>query len=209
LRPVTTEDAQTPLSQWASQHGFTPSERRLQGETPFLRLGLMRVTTDAHAGSVDGHAALVSDFWIDGAGLPGFGDTALQGTPYTVLLVAIDAPEWPRLTVHPAAVGDQDWLTRLLHHDDHRLRSIEPEFDRRFRSRAANSISDDQVAELFGQDFVGWCLAQPDLLFDVENNDETGDSLVVAGQGLAGERVPVDRLVEQARELLRRLERTV
>lgn len=206
MRAVADDDTQTPLTEWAEAHGFAPTERKPEGETPFLRLGMMQVASDSHEGSLDAHPALVSEFWIDGAGIPGFGDTAIQGAPYTVLVVGIDAPQWPRLTVHPAGFGEQDWLTHLLHHEDHRLRSIDPDFDHRFRSRVANTVADDQVEALFQPDFVAWCLDQPELLFDVENNDETGDSLVVAAAGLVGEGASADLLVAQARELFTRLE---
>jgi len=66
--PDPSADATT-LESWASAHGFTPSERGLQGETPLLRQGLVDVATDVHEGELDGRPARVFNLYVDAAGM--------------------------------------------------------------------------------------------------------------------------------------------
>ena len=56
--------------------------------------------------------------------------------------------------------------------------------------------------ELFDVDFVDWCLSQPELVFDVEANVETGDSLVVARRGLGLDDAELDVLVGRTEYLV-------
>jgi hypothetical protein len=196
------------LDAWAHAHGFEPSDRRLAGETPLLRLGLVDVTMRAYEGAVRGHGALLSEFSIGSPSvLEAFGTSDVVDTWFTLFMVKIDAPEWPRITVHPSGFAEGDWLTRLLHRDDHRVRGISPEFDDRYRARVANGVPDEQVEELFDLDFVDWCLSQPELIFDVEANVETGDSLVVARRGLGLEDPDLDVLLARTEYLVDRFSR--
>ena len=172
----------TALARWAAAHGFTPSERLLQGETPLLRQGMMDIASDAHEGELDGRLARIFNLYVDAPGVPLFGDTGTTTAAFTVLLVGVDAPAWPRVTIHPAEFSEGDWLTRLLRHDDHRVRNVDPEL-------------------------VAWCVAQPGLIFDLENNVDTGDSLVVAGAGDDLDEAGLDGLAEQARWLAAWFER--
>jgi len=198
----------TTLARWAAAHGFAPSERELQGETPLLRQGVVDVATDVHEGELDGRSARVFSLYVDAPGLPLMGDTGTATTAFTVLLVGVDAPAWPRVTIHPAEFSEGDWLTRVLRHDDHRVRDVDPEFDRRFRLRVARSTSDEDVARLRDPELVGWCVAQPGLVFDLENNVDTGDSLVVAAAGDDVDEAGLDALAEQARWLAAWFERS-
>ncbi len=191
----------TVIAGWAAAHGFAPSERKLEGETPLLRQGLVDVATDVHEGQLDGRAARVFDLYVDAAGLPVPGDTGLTTTAFTVLLLEVDAPGWPRVTIHPAEFSEGSWLTRLLHHDDHRVREVDPAFDARYRLRVADSTPDDGVERLLAADLIAWCVEQPSLIFDLENNVDTGDSLVVAARGDDVDEAVIDRLAEQARRL--------
>ncbi|MGZ4431213.1 MAG: hypothetical protein ACXVYV_06145 [Gaiellales bacterium] len=190
---------------WATAHGFQPTDRELNGETPLLRLGLVGMTANAYAGKIAGHEALLSEFAIGSPDVSeAFGGSGVSEVWFTLFLVKLDAGRWPRLTVHPSRFSDGDWLTRLLHRDDHRVRDISPEFDRRYRVRAANSIPDEQVRELFDDQLVRWFLAQSELVFDIESNVETGGSMVVGRRGIGLSAEALDTLLGQAEFLLPR-----
>ncbi len=191
----------TTLARWAAAHGFAPSERKLEGETPLLRQGVMDIATDLHEGELAGRPARIFTLYVDAPGLPLLGDTSTTTASFTVLLVAVDAPAWPRVTIHPADFSEDNWLTRLLRHDDHRVRDVGPEFDRRYRLRVADSTPDDAIDRLRAPELVTWCVDQPSLIFDLENNVDTGDSLVVAAAGDDGDEAVLDGLAEQARWL--------
>jgi hypothetical protein len=197
----------TALARWAAAHGFTPSERRLQGETPLLRQGMMDIATDVHEGELDGRPTRIFNLYVDAPGVPLLGDTSTTTAAFTVLLVEVNAPGWPRVTIHPAEFSEGDWLTRLLRHDDHRVRDVNPEFDRRFRLRVADSTPEEAVGGLRDPELVGWCVAQPGLIFDLENNVDTGDSLMVAAAGDDVDEAALERLAEQARWLAAYFER--
>ena len=188
----------TALARWAAAHGFASSERKLEGETPLLRQGLVDVATDVHEGELDGRPARIFSLYVDAPGLPLFGDTSTTTTSFTVLLVAVDAPAWPRVTIHPAEFPEDNWLTRVLRHDDHRVRDVSPAFDERFRLRVADSTPEDAVERLVSSELAAWCLEQPTLIFDLENNVGTGDSLVVAAPGDDVDEAALDRLADQA-----------
>ena len=191
----------TALARWAAAHGFASSERKLEGETPLLRQGLVDVATDVHEGELDGRPARIFSLYVDAPGLPLFGDTSTTTTSFTVLLVAVDAPAWPRVTIHPAEFPEDNWLTRVLRHDDHRVRDVSPAFDDRFRLRVADSTPEDAIDRLVSSELAAWCLEQPGLIFDLENNFDTGDSLVVAAPGDDVDEAALDRLADQARWL--------
>ena len=191
----------TPLERWAAAHNFAASERTLEGETPLLRQGLVDVGTDMHEGELDGRPARVFNLYVDAAGLPVPGDTGLTTAAFTVLLVEVDAPAWPRVTIHPAEFSEGSWLTRLLHRDDHRVESVHPAFESRFRLRVAGSTDRGDVERLRASELMAWCIDQPSLIFDLENNVDTGDSLVVAAPGDDVDEAVLDWLAGQARHL--------
>ena len=58
----------TTLALWAAAHGFAPSERKLEGETPLLRQGLVDVATDVHEGELDGRPARIFALYVDAPG---------------------------------------------------------------------------------------------------------------------------------------------
>jgi hypothetical protein len=187
----------TPIAAWAAAHGFAPSDRRLHGETPLLRQGLVEVAADVHEGALDGRRAAVFELYIDAAGVPLVGDTGISSSAFTALLVELDAPSWPRVTIHPVEFGESSLLSRLVWHDDHRLRDLDPELDRRYRVRVADSTPAAAADRLAAGELAGWVLGQPTLVADVENNVDTGDSLLVAAPGGASADV-LDRLADQA-----------
>jgi hypothetical protein len=196
------------LDSFALEHGFAASDRRLAGETPLLRLGIVDITVRAYEGKVRDHDALLSEFTIGSPDVSeAFGGSGVADTWFTLFMVKVDAPDWPRLTVHPTRFSEGDWLTRLLHRDDHRVRGISERFDARYRVRVANSISDDQVRALFDDEFTGWCLEQAELVFDLESNVETGDSLVVARRGLGLSRAGLEALLRETEVLIDRVSR--
>jgi hypothetical protein len=102
------------------------------------------------------------------------------------------------VTIHPAEFSEGSWLSRLLRHDDHRVESVHPAFDARFRLRVADSTDDADVDRLRTSELITWCIEQPSLIFDLENNVDTGDSLVVAAAGDNVDEAVLDRLADQA-----------
>jgi hypothetical protein len=191
------------LPAFAADHGFQPSDRRLAGQTPLLRLGLVDVTLQAYEGQVHGHEALLTEFAIGSPDATAMlGGMGVNDSWFTLFLISVSAPRWPRLTVHPEHYSEGDWLSRLLHRDDHRVRGISPEFDGKYKVRVSNDVSDEQVDALFSEDFIRWCLDQPELVFDVENDVETGDSLVVAWRGAGLPRSSLEHLLGQAEHLV-------
>jgi hypothetical protein len=201
------DTAATFVARWAAEHGFAASERKLQGETPLLRQGVIDVATDVHEGELDGHPARLFDLYVDAAGLPVPGDTGVTTAAFTVLLVEVNAPGWPRVTIHPDEFSEGDWLTRLLRHDDHRVRDAGAAFDSRYRMRVADSTPKEAVERLLSSELLNWCVEQPSLIFDLENNVDTGDSLVVAAPGDDVDEAVIDRLADQARWLAAWFER--
>ncbi len=190
------------LSAFAADHGFQPSDRGLAGQTPLLRLGLVDMTLQAYEGQVHGHDALLSEFAVGSPDATAMlGGMGVNDTSFTLFLISVSAPQWPRLTVHPEHYSEGDWLSRLLHRDDHRVRGISPEFDQKYKVRVSNDVSDEQVQALFSDEFVRWCLDQPELVFDLENDVETGDSLVVAWRGSGLPRSNLEHLLGQAEHL--------
>jgi hypothetical protein len=190
------------LIDWADAHGFTASERSFNGETPLLRLGTADISGVTFDGWVDGHRALLGEFFVASPNRVGIGDSGVGETHFMVLLCDVDAPRWPRITVHPTEFSDGDWLDRLLHHDDHRMPDISPEFDRHYRLRIANSIDEDDLHELLTPELVAWIADQPEMVADLENNDQTGDSLVVAARASEDRPVSPELLIAQASYLM-------
>ncbi len=191
------------LPAFANQHGFQSVERKLAGQTPFLRLGLVDVTLQAYEGQVHGHEALLTEFAISSPDATAMlGGMGVSDTWFTLFLISVSAPQWPRLTVHPERYTEGDWLTRLLHREDHRVRGISERFDQRYKVRVSDDVPDEQVHALFDDAFTQWCLDQPELVFDLENDIETGDSLVVAWRGSGLAQASLEHLLGQAEHLV-------
>jgi hypothetical protein len=187
---------------WARAHGFSPSDQQIGGATPFLRLGMLDVTDDSYQGNVSGLPAWLSEFSIGSPGASeAFGGAGVTANQFTLLLVSVDATAWPRLTVHPAHFSDHDWIGRLLHHD-RAVHGLGDRFDHRYRVIAATSIPDQQVHELFGSGFAGWCLEQDDLVVDVEHHEPEHDYLLVATSGIGIGDQRLDTLLSQTEHVL-------
>jgi hypothetical protein len=190
------------LPAFAAQHGFRPVERTLAGQTPLLRLGLVDVTLQAYEGQVHGRDALLTEFAIGSPDATAMlGGMGVNDNWFTLFLISVAAPQWPRLTVHPEHYSEGDWLTRLLHREDHRVRGISERFDQRYKVRVSDDVSDEQVHALFDEAFTRWCLDQPELVFDLENDVE-GDSLVVAWRGSGLAQASLEHLLGQAEHLV-------
>lgn len=187
---------------WAQAHDFTPTDQQIGGATPFLRLGMMAVTDDAYEGSVSGRPAWLTEFSIGSPDASeAFGGAGVSLNAFTLLLVAVDASAWPRLTIHPVQFSDHNWIGRLLHRD----RAVEGlAFDHRYRVIAATSIPDEQVHQLFDDEFVAWFLAQDDLVLDVESHPGEGDYLMVATNGIGVGDERLDALLSQTAHVLDR-----
>ncbi|MGN6380769.1 MAG: hypothetical protein ACTHNU_17595 [Gaiellales bacterium] len=190
------------IDDFASELGFEPSDRSLAGETPFLRLGMVDFSGRTYEGVLDGREALLAEYSIGSPGASeAFGGSGVSDTWFTLFRVKVEAPEWPRLTIHPREFSE-GWATRLFHRDDYRLRGFSERFDEHYRVRAAKDVPEEQVRDLIGEGFVAWYLDQGELVFDVESNVETGDSVVVARRGLGLERAELARLLDETRRLI-------
>jgi hypothetical protein len=199
---VADDDLVPDIDAWASAHGFAPCSTEISGATPLLRFGEVGTTDDAYEGEVDGHGAYLAEFSIGSPNITAeFAADGLQSEAFTLFLVNLDAARWPRLTVHPSRYPDHDIVKRVLH-IDHRVHTVSPEMDDRYRVIAATAIPDRQLADLFTPDLVGWWLAQsPEISVDVEDHDGTG-YLSVAHAGLGIGDAGLDQLLAQTAHLL-------
>lgn len=197
-----TDELLPDIDAWASAHGFAACNTQISGATPLLRLGELDTTDDAYEGEVGGQAAYLAEFSIGSPNITAeFAADGIQSEAFTLFLVNVDAARWPRLTVHPSSYPDHDILKRLLH-IDHRVHTVSPEMDDRYRVIAASAIPDRQLADLFTPDLVAWWLAQsPEISVDVEDHDGTG-YLSVARAGLGIGDAGLDQLLAQTARLL-------
>ena len=85
------------------------------------------------------------------------------------------------------------------------MRHIRSDFDKRFRVRVARSIPDDQVRDLFDDEFVTWCLDQEELLVETEQSEEYGGALLVAHSDVDLSADQLDLLSERSAYLIDRL----
>ena len=198
--PVT--DFGTDIESWAAANDFAASDEEIGGATPLLRSGLLGTTASSYRGRIDDREALLAEFSI---GSPDwseeFGGSGTTSNLFTVMLVGVDATRWPRLTVHPTAFSEHDWIRRLLR-ADHEVDDVSPAFEEKYRVIASRAIPADQVRGLFTPELVNWWLAQPtSLLVDVEDHDEHGGYMTVAHSGLAGSTAELDDLRAQTSHL--------
>jgi hypothetical protein len=202
----TIDDSQTNLEAWAEDHELEPTEAALSGRTPLLRAGLADTVSDAFAGDTWGRPLAVGELTIGSATLMDAFATDAEGMVlFTVMVTDADAIGWGRLTIHPVNVPEEDTFTRIFHHDDHKIRNIDEDFDRRFRVRVARAVPDEQVRELFDADFIAWCLDQEELLVEAEQSEEYGGSLLVAHSDADLSADQLDELSEQLVYLVERL----
>ncbi len=136
-------------------------------------------------------------------GVLGIGDVDTH--LFTVVVADVDGLAWGRLTVHPVEVPEEDLFTRIFDHQDHRIRNIDEDFDRRFKVRVARAIPDEQVRELFDAEFIAWCMAQEELLIEVEQSEEYGGALLVAHSDADLSADQLDILAEQSAYLIDKL----
>src|SRR6476469_7953248 len=103
-------------------------------------LGFLDVTDDVYRGAVGDHAALLAEFSVGSPSVSeGFGGAGANFSIFTLLLIGVDAHLWPRLTVHPAAFSDHAWMRRIFH-KDHKIHTVSPEMDSRYRVIASDAI---------------------------------------------------------------------
>jgi hypothetical protein len=198
-----TEELLPDVDAWAGAHGFARSDEQISGATPLLRLGELDTTDDAYRGEIDGHFALLAEFSIGSPNLTAeFGGDGITSVAFTLFLVGVDASRWPRLTVHPSRYPDHDIIKRVLH-IDHRVHTVSPEMDARYRIIAASEIPDQRLIDLFTPDLVTWWLAQsPEISVDIEDHPGDGGYLSVARAGLGIGDSGLDQLLEQTTRLL-------
>ena len=203
------DDQQTTLEAWAEAHELEPTEAALAGRTPLLRTGLADTVVDAHAGDLNGRSSVIGELVIASSGmfegLEVLGVSDVDSVMFTVLVADVDALGWGRLTIHPVEVPEEDFYTRIFDHQDHEVRRIRSDFDKRFRVRVARSIPDDQVRELFDDEFVAWCLDQEELLVETEQSEEYGGALLVAHSDVDLSADQLDLLSERCAYLIDRL----
>jgi hypothetical protein len=197
-----TDELQPDVDAWARAHGFAPSDEQISGATPLLRLGELDTTDDAYRGEVGGHSAFLAEFSIGSPNVTAeFGGDGISSVAFTLFLVSVDASRWPRLTVHPSHYSDHDIVKRVLH-IDHRVHTISPEMDARYRVIAASATPDRQLGDLFTPDLVAWWLAQsPEISVDIEDHPG-GGYLTVAHAGLGIGDDGLDQLLGQTSRLL-------
>lgn len=198
------EEPRTELEAWASAHGFTPSDEEIGGATPLLRSGLIDTTDRVYRGRLDDREALIAEFSI---GSPDwseqFGGSGTDSSVFTVMLVAVDPGRWPRLTVHPRALSDHQWLRRLVR-SDREFDEVPEALREEYRVIASTDISDEQLRGLFTEELATWWASQPtDVIVDVEDHDEHGSFLTVAHAGVASGPDELDDLVAQTTHLVR------
>jgi hypothetical protein len=198
-----TEESLTDVEAWAGAHDFKPSDEQISGATPLLRLGELDTTDDAYKGTIDKHEAWLAEFSI---GSPNFtadlGGDGLIEEAFTLFLVSVDASRWPRLTVHPSHYPDHDLIRRAFH-VDHRVHTVSPVMDARYRVLAATETPDEQLDELFTPELIAWWLAQdPEISVDIEDHGERGGYLTVAHHGLGLDASALNQLFEQTRRML-------
>ena len=203
------DDQQTTLEAWAEAHELEPTEAALAGRTPLLRTGLSDTVVDAHAGDLNGRSSVIGELVIASSGmfegLEVVGLSDVDSVLFTVLVADVDALGWGRLTIHPVEVPEEDFYTRIFDHQDHKVRHIRSDFDKRFRVRVARSIPDDQVRDLFDDEFVTWCLDQEELLVETEQSEEYGGALLVAHSDVDLSADQLDLLSERSAYLIDRL----
>jgi hypothetical protein len=180
------DETVTGIEEWASANGFAATDDQLGGATPFLRLGELVTTDSCYGGEIDGQRAWVGEVSIGSPNLSAeFGGDGISGQNFTVVLVSVDAGAWPRLTVHPSRYPDRDLLRRAVRLD-HRVHTVSPAMDERYRVIAARGISDARLAGLLTADLADWWLAQdPEITVDVEDHGDDGGFLSVAREGVA------------------------
>lgn len=197
------DDTLPGIGEWARASGFAAAEDELGGATPFLRLGELVTTDSCYRGEIGGSPAWVGEVSIGSPNLSAeFGGDGITAQSFTVVLVRADARAWPRLTVHPSRFPDRDLLRRAVRLD-HRVHTVSPAMDRRYRVIAAREIPDARLAALLTSELTDWWLAQdPEIAVDVEDHADGGGFLSVAREGIAlgGDEVAV--LAGQAARLL-------
>jgi hypothetical protein len=200
--PVT-EELLPEVDPWARAHGFAPSADQIGDPTPLLRLGEFGTTDDAYRGEIAGHDAILAEYSIGSPNLSAeFGGDGMSTQGFTLFLVMLDASAWPRLTVRPSTYPDHDFFKRVLHRD-HRVQTVSPEMDERYRVIAATGIPDAQLAALFSPELVAWWLAQsPEISVDIEDHGEYGGYLSVAHAGFGIGDAALDQLLEQTTRLV-------
>jgi hypothetical protein len=196
-------DGRPDVGRWARAHAFAPSDDQLSGTTPLLRLGELDTTDDAYRGEVDGRDAWLAEYSIGSPrATAGLGDLGLTSVSFTMFVVRVDASEWPRLTVHPAAYSDHD-LFRRLRGADHRVQTVSPEFDAHYRVITSAVVTDQQISGLFSAELVAWWLAQhPEICLDIEQHEREGGFLSLARLGLDLDDGSLDQLLSQTRRVL-------
>ena len=203
------DEQATTLESWAEAHELEPTEAALAGRTPLLRTGLSDTVVDAHAGDLNGRSCVIGELVVASSGmfegLEVVGVSDVDSVMFTVLVADVDAIGWGRLTIHPVQVPEEDMFTRIFDHQDHRVRHIGHDFDKRYRVRVARAIPDEQVRELFDDEFVAWCLDQEELLVEAEQSEEYGGALLVAHSDVDLSADELDLLSERSAYLIDRL----
>jgi hypothetical protein len=200
--PVT-EELLPEVDAWARAHGFAPFADQIGDPTPLLRLGEFGTTDDAYRGEIAGHDAILAEYSIGSPNLTAeFGGDGMSTQGFTLFLVTLDAAAWPRLTVRPSSYPDRDFFKRVLHRD-HRVHTVSPEMNDRYRVTAATGISDAQLAALFTPELVEWWVRQsPEISVDIEDHGEHGGYLSVAHAGFGIGDAALDQLLEQTTRLV-------
>jgi hypothetical protein len=179
------------IDAWATARGFIEAEWAPPGRTPLLREGVLDVAGSCYEGTVESRDAILAEYSI---GSPGaselIGGGGVDSDWFTLFLFQIDDPGYRRLTIHPHGVRDRDWWNRLRGRDSRR-ETGDDGFDTSHQVIASSDLDDAGFGEVVAslRDVLA---AMPDLLVEVERDDEDGGtSLLVAlpGLGIGDERL--------------------
>jgi hypothetical protein len=194
---------------WARSRGWTRSAGVWVDEaTPLLRDGDRRESGDHVSGPLPGagEAALCHytyEVRHETTDAKGNTSTTWESHDFTVVQTGVEAPDIPRLTMHPRTLGDNRVFDRIdSAFTSNRVVNLESsELEHDYKLEVADSCSDLAVRLLFEPAFIVWCLdqASDEMLVELEN-----ETLVVAIPDHSYDAAELDGLVEKATRIAAR-----
>lgn len=188
---------------WARSRGWNRDTGVWVDEaTPLLRDGDRRESGDHVSGTLspESEAALCHytyEVRHESTDSNGHTSTTWESHDFTVVETGVEAPDIPRLTMHPRTLGDNRLFDRIdsALTSDRVVHLESSELEHDYKLEVADSCSDLAVRMLFEPAFIVWCLDQAGDEMLVELEDET---LVVAIPDHSYDAAELDGLVEKA-----------
>jgi hypothetical protein len=189
------------LTAWGRAHDLRFADVPSLGRgTPLLREGDVQLALNGLSGTLLGLPMLLCQYTytiiVQTPGEPN------ADAPFTLVRVrGLHAPI-SRLTLHPIAGIDR---TNPFEHgasvDGDRVVELESsDLHRHYRLEVQHAVSDIAVRELFEPSFIVWCIAQEDVLFELERGE-----LIVALRDHLTDADSLDFLLERSRFVLQRV----